>query len=97
MIWLGHGADYKVVNFVVEALPDMITDLALTAAVVTAIEEILVRCIPGSDNRITADSINFFPKQIFGLTDEKIRNTINDPETGHSYLHVRTVRLLWFF
>jgi hypothetical protein len=71
--WLGRGVGYKVVNFVVEALfPGMIkSDLALTAAV-TAIEEILVRCASSSDDRIAADSINFFPNQISGLTDDKI-------------------------
>ena len=56
---------------------------------------ILVQCISGIDDRIKADLVNFFPggpEQIAKLTDDEIRSTIRDPETGNSYVQIMRAR-----
>jgi pyruvate dehydrogenase phosphatase len=67
-----------------------------TEAVINSIiEEILVQCISGIDDRIKADFINFFPggpRQISKLTDDEIKSTIADPETGKSYVQIMRAR-----
>jgi pyruvate dehydrogenase phosphatase len=61
----------------------------------STIEEILVECITGIDDRIKADLFNFFPggpMQISKLTDDEIKNIITDPETGNSYVQILRAR-----
>lgn len=98
---LGHGAGHEAVDFVVEALPGMIkasieSAFGATKAITdSTIEEILVQCISGIDDRIKADFVNFFPggiSQISKLTDDEIKNTIADPETGNSYVQIMRAR-----
>jgi pyruvate dehydrogenase phosphatase len=98
---LGHGAGHEAVDFVVETLPSMIK-ASLEAAVSSSdtvpkstIEEILVQCISGIDDRIKADFISFFPggpEQISKLSDAEIKDTITDPETGNSYVQIMRAR-----
>ena len=98
---LGHGAGHEAVDFVVETLPGMIKGFLASAFGATnaiwkpTIEEILVQCISGIDDRIKADLVNFFPggpEQIAKLTDDEIRSTIRDPETGNSYVQIMRAR-----
>src|ERR1700729_1112616 len=98
---LGHGAGHEAVDFVLETLPGMIkasleSVIASTGAVFrSTIEEILVQCISGIDDRIKADFVNFFPggpEQISKLTDDEIKDTIIDPETGDSYVQIMRAR-----
>jgi len=98
---LGHGAGHEAVNFVVETLPGMIKASLESAVGSTGtvskftIEEILVQCISGIDDRIKADLVNLFPDgptQISKLTDDEIRNIITDPETGNSYVDILRAR-----
>jgi pyruvate dehydrogenase phosphatase len=92
----GHEA----VDFVVETLPGMIkasleSAFSTEAVINSIIEEILVQCISGIDDRIKADFINFFPggpRQISKLTDDEIKSTIADPETGKSYVQIMRAR-----
>jgi pyruvate dehydrogenase phosphatase len=61
----------------------------------STIEEILMQCISGIDDRIKTDLVNFFPggpRQISKLTDDEIKNTITDPETGNSYVQILRAR-----
>ena len=65
------------------------------AVINSTIEEILVQCISGIDDRIKADFVNFFPggpRQISKLTDDEIKNIITDPETGNSYVQIMRAR-----
>jgi pyruvate dehydrogenase phosphatase len=61
----------------------------------STIEGILVQCISSLDDRITAELVSFFPRgpnQIFGLTDEEIKSTIRDPNTGNSCVQIMRAR-----
>jgi pyruvate dehydrogenase phosphatase len=97
---LGHGAGHEAVDFVVETLPGMIkasleSAFSTEAVINSIIEEILVQCISGIDDRIKADFVNFFPggpRQISKLTDDEIKSTIADPETGKSYVQIMRAR-----
>lgn len=61
----------------------------------STIEEILVQCISGIDDRIKADLVNFFPggpTQISELTDDEIQSIITNPETGNSRVEILRAR-----
>jgi pyruvate dehydrogenase phosphatase len=98
---LGHGAGHEAVDFVVETLPGMIKDSIESAVGSTdavsksTIEEILVQCISGIDDRIKADLVNLFPggpREISKLTDDEIQNIITDPKTGNSCVKILRAR-----
>lgn len=68
---------------------------AIDAVCNPVIEEILVQCISGIDDHIKADFVSFFPggpEQISKLTDDEIKSTIEDLETGKSYVQIMRAR-----